>query len=222
MGMMRKSKTKSKKKIAKEAAAAPACDDTQADNPTATTTTDDAEGTPEVEAPLDNEASLRAKVDKLEDALLRARAEYQNYQRRAAVERSEAIRYANAGLMKSLLGVLDDFERAVSSPNGEAGTDEEGIRLVQENLLKALREHGLETISAGNEPFDPSVHEALMQQPSPDHPSGTILEEFAKGYKLRDRVLRPSKVVVSKAVDVDDGGKGDDTPADATEHAREG
>lgn len=167
-------------------------------------------------------AALRAKVEKLEDALLRARADYQNFQRRAAVERSEAIRYANAGLMKSLLGVLDDLERAMSSPSGETGAVDEGVRLVYENLLKALRDHGLETISADNEPFDPSVHEALMQQPSADHPSGTILEEFAKGYRLRDRVLRPSKVVVSKAVDEDGGSEGKDTPAGETEHAQKG
>ncbi|MCH7991191.1 MAG: nucleotide exchange factor GrpE, partial [Gemmatimonadetes bacterium] len=66
--------------------------------------------------------------------------------------------------------------------------------------MKALREHGLETIETGSEPFDPSVHEAMMQQPSADHPVGTVLEEFAKGYRLRDRVLRPSKVIVSQAV----------------------
>ena len=171
----------------------------------------DADAETSVAEPVDELTELRGKVDKLDDALLRARAEYQNFQRRAAVERAEAIRYANAGLMKSLLSVLDDFERAMSSPAGEGQVVDEGVRLVYENLLKALREHGLETITTGTEPFDPSLHEAMMQQPSPDHPAGTILEEFAKGYKLRDRVLRPSKVVVSKAVDAG--------THDAAEHA---
>lgn len=173
-----------------------------------------------VEAPADETTELREKVDKLEDALLRARAEYQNFQRRAAVERAEAIRYANAGLMKSLLTVLDDFERAMSSPAGESETVDEGVRLVYQNLLKALREHGLETIETGHNPFDPSVHEAMMQQSSADHPSGTILEEFAKGYKLRDRVLRPSKVVVSKTAEPDADGKPAANEPDAAEHAR--
>ena len=186
----------------------------------------DSTGEPEGEgatskvSPLDEAAELRSKVEKLEDALLRARAEYQNFQRRTAIERADAIRYANAGLMKSLLSVLDDFERAMSSTTGEVETIDEGVRLVYQNLLKALREHGLETIETGREPFDPSVHEAMMQQPSADHPAGTILEEFAKGYKLRDRVLRPSKVVVSKAVEPEtDGGTAADKP-DEAEHAR--
>lgn len=178
------------------------------------------EGATSTVAPLDEAAELRGKVEKLEDALLRARAEYQNFQRRTAIERAEAIRYANAGLMKSLLSVLDDFERAMSSPTGESETVAEGVRLVYQNLFKALREHGLEAIETGSEPFDPSVHEAMMQQPSADHPAGTILEEFAKGYRLRDRVLRPSKVVVSKAVEseTDDNTAAD--KSDAAEHAK--
>ncbi len=180
----------------------------------------EAEGATSEVSPLDEAAELRGKVEKLEDALLRARAEYQNFQRRTAIERAEAIRYANAGLMKSLLSVLDDFERAMSSPAGERETVDAGVRLVYQNLLKALREHGLETIETGSEPFDPSVHEAMMQQSSADHPAGTILEEFARGYKLRDRVLRPSKVVVSKAVEPDtDGSNAADEP-DPAERAK--
>lgn len=217
---MRKSKTQSKKKQTEPAAAPPEGDAAATDN--ADTPTPGVDAAPQVNAPVDVEAVLRAKVEKLEDSLLRARAEYQNFQRRAAIERSEAIRYANAGLMKSLLSVVDDLERAVSSPGGESGTVDEGVRLVYENLLKALREHGLETISTGTEPFDPSVHEALMQKPSADHPSGTILEEFAKGYRLGDRVLRPSKVVVSKAVEVKDDGQGEATAAGETEPAKQG
>ena len=110
----------------------------------------------------------------------------------------------------------------MSSPAGESETVAEGVRLVYQNLLKALCEHGLEAIETGGEPFDPSVHEAMMQQPSADHPVGTILEEFARGYKLRDRVLRPSKVVVSKAMECET----DDSPAadepDAAKRPQEG
>ncbi len=180
----------------------------------------EAEGATSEVSPLDEAAELRGKVEKLEDALLRARAEYQNFQRRTAIERAEAIRFANAGLMKSLLSVLDDFERAMSSPAGERESVAEGVRLVYQNLLKALREHGLEAIETGSKPFDPSVHEAMMQQSSADHPAGTILEEFAKGYKLRDRVLRPSKVAVSKAMESETDGSAAADKSDAAEHAK--
>lgn len=179
-------------------------------------------------------AALQAKADALESALLRAKADFQNLQRRSAVERSEAIRFANADLMKSLLVVLDDFERALAAaegaeggqgsatPTGEARFNPaapagdarfnpalpdapassaviEGIRLVFANLMKALGDHGLEPIDAREVPFDPTIHEALLHQPTTDAPPGTVIEQVAKGYRLRDRVLRPARVVVAKA-----------------------
>ncbi len=150
----------------------------------------------------DTVESLREKVAALEDNLLRARAEGQNLQKRAAREYAEAIRFANAELLQSILGVLDDFDRSLAAADkgesGEAVID--GVRLVHENLMKALRSHGLEEIEALQCPFDPHVHEAMMQQPSEDHAPGTVLVEIAKGYRLRERVLRPARVVVSKAV----------------------
>jgi molecular chaperone GrpE len=100
------------------------------------------------------------------------------------------------------LGVVDDFERSLSaaesSDNAKAVVD--GVRLVYENLMKALRAYGLETINALHEPFDPHVHEAVMQQPSEDYQPGTVIEEIARGYRLRDRILRPTKVIVAQAV----------------------
>lgn len=164
----------------------------------------DTESPEDVAETPDAQAKLRANIEKLEDSLLRARADYQNLQRRAAIERSEAIRFANAALMKSLLGVIDDFERSLasSSTSGEREAVVDGVRLVYQNLMKALRDQGLETIVALHKPFDPSVHEAIMQQPSADHEAGTVMEELAKGYRLCERVLRPAKVIVSKAVDV--------------------
>ena len=134
--------------------------------------------------------------------LLRGKADFQNLQKRGAKERAEAIRYANAELMQSLLGVVDDFERSLSaaesSDNAKAVVD--GVRLVYENFMKALRACGLETINALHEPFDPHVHEAVMQQPSEDHQAGTLIEEIARGYRLRERILRPTKVIVAQAV----------------------
>jgi molecular chaperone GrpE len=149
----------------------------------------------------DTMESLQAKVASLEDAALRAKADFQNFQKRGARERSEAIRFANAELMQSLLGVVDDFERSLvaaeSSDNAKAVVD--GVRLVYDNFMKALRAYGLETIDALHEPFDPHVHEAVMLQPTEDHEPGTVIEEIARGYRLRDRVLRPSKVIVAQA-----------------------
>ncbi len=144
---------------------------------------------------------LQARAEKLEDALLRAKADYQNFRRRSTIERGNAIRYANAELMKSMLGVIDDLERSLASTeasdNHQAVTD--GVRLVYQNLIQALRVQGLETIDALHEPFDPTIHEAMSQQAAADFPPGTVVEVVAKGYRLHDRVLRPAKVIVAKA-----------------------
>jgi len=151
-------------------------------------------------APLDENAELKARIESLEDSLLRAKADFQNLQRRSAAERSEAIRYANADLLKSLLNVLDDFDRSLDavevSNNKDAVID--GVRLVHDNLMKALKDAGLEQVDALGQPFDPTVHEALLQQPTDDFPPGTVVDQVARGYRLRDRVLRPARVIVSK------------------------
>ncbi len=143
---------------------------------------------------------LREQIAALEDKVIRARAEVQNVQKRAANERIEAVRYANAELMRSLVPVLDDFERALGAGQGKADAAAllDGARMIQQNLLKALREHGLEEIEATGRPFDPSLHEALLQQDGGGKPSGTVLESPAKGYRLGDRVIRPAKVIVAK------------------------
>ncbi len=159
----------------------------------------------ETTEPADPLVELRARVEKLEDSLLRAKADYQNLLRRSTTERGDAIRYANTELMRSLLVVVDDFERSLTAADASKNLAAvvEGVRLVYDNLRKALRDHGLEAIDALHKPFDPSVHEALMQQPSADHPPGTVVEQVATGYRLRDRVVRPAKVVVSRAPKID-------------------
>lgn len=177
------------------------------DKPDDKVTTEQAEETPAVEVNAAKESTEsadpvetpEARIEQLEDKLARARAELQNAQRRHGIERGQAIRYANAEVMKSLLGVIDDFERSLAAAEdaGNLQAVVDGVRLVYENLTKALRDHGLTLIPALHEPFDPEVHEAMMQQPSADFPSGTVLNEVAKGYRLHDRVVRPSKVIVS-------------------------
>ncbi len=181
------------------------------------TPTDETEQTPAVEdqAPADAAGSeedprrvLQAKVDKLEESLLRAKADFQNLQRRSAAEQADALRYANAELMKSLVKVVDDFERSLAAAENSDNMQAvvEGVRLVYENMTKALTDHGLEPIEALHRPFDPSIHEALLHRPSNKHPAGTVIEQIAKGYRLRDRVVRPAKVIVSKAVEPIAGG----------------
>ncbi len=122
------------------------------------------------------------------------------------MELTDAYRYANAELMKLLVRVGEDFERslaAASKPDNLPAVVE-GVRLVYENLNKALADHGLETIEALHRPFDPKIHEALLQQPSDKHPPGTVIEQIARGYRLRDRVVRPAKVIVAKEPDSTD------------------
>lgn len=145
--------------------------------------------------------TLNAEAEQWKDKFLRAKADLLNYQRRAEKERAESLRYANAGLVKALLPVLDDLERVVAAA-AEHKNDPEalvaGLRLTLENCLKTLKSFGVEPIEAAGKPFDPNQHEAIMQQPSDEHTAPTVLSEMLKGYRLHERVLRPSRVVVSK------------------------
>jgi len=150
-------------------------------------------------APGDEREALRQELEETRDKLMRARAEAQNLVRRTAVEKSEAIRFANEAFVKALLPVVDDFERTLSAAS-EARSSEaivEGVRLVYEKVLKVLKDHNVEPIEAAGKPFDPAFHSAILQQPSTERPPGTVLQEVQKGYCLRDRVVRPSQVIVA-------------------------
>jgi molecular chaperone GrpE len=159
--------------------------------------------------PEDPVKKLEARIDALEDGILRAKADYQNLQRRSAAERLDAVRYANAELMRSLVAVADDFERALEScrKHESAEAIAKGVQIVYDHFTKALHDQGLEPIEALHRPFDPAVHEAMMQQPTQEQPPGTVVEEVAKGYRLHDRVIRPAKVVVATAPKVAQSGE---------------
>ncbi len=135
------------------------------------------------------------------DKCLRARAELANVQRRFAREKEECLRYAAAGMARGLLSVLDDLERVIRSahehPENVAAIVD-GVKLTREAFLKVLAEHQVAEIEAVGRPFDPAVHEAMMQQTSDEHPDQTVLQELSRGYRLHDRVLRPARVVVSR------------------------
>jgi molecular chaperone GrpE len=147
-----------------------------------------------------------AKAAEYWDKLVRTAADFENYKKRAARERQDAVKYANEGLLEKLIPVLDAFEMALTaaSPANAAPADalqsfQTGINLIYQQLKRALTEAGLEEIDARNQPFDPKVHEAVSQQETAAVPEGQVLQQIRKGYKLRDRLVRPAGVVVAKA-----------------------
>jgi molecular chaperone GrpE len=143
-------------------------------------------------------AQLTKERDDYRDQALRSRAEFANYQKRAKQLADADRAYAVGSLAKDLLDPLDNLSRAIDAlrASGVEGITA-GLDMVQKQLLEVLAKHGVEPIPALGEPFDPNLHEALVQQPTADHPEGTVVGELSKGYRIRDRVLRPSKVAVS-------------------------
>ncbi|HMP83738.1 MAG TPA: nucleotide exchange factor GrpE [Verrucomicrobiota bacterium] len=153
-------------------------------------------------AQLEELKTLAAKADEHWERLLRTTADFDNFKKRAARERQDAIRYANESLIQKLLPVLDNFEMALSAT--QAGDQNslqslrDGIVMVQQQLKSALVEAGMEEIDATGKPFDPNLHEAVSQLESAEVADGNVLQQLRKGYKLRDRLLRPATVVVAK------------------------
>jgi molecular chaperone GrpE len=154
------------------------------------------ESAPEPEQDLEKVlAYTKQKADEYLDSWKRSQADFINYKRRAEQERMEMGVYANTQLILSLLPVLDDFERAFNSiSHKHAKTDwMDGIRLVEKKLKTILEAQGLSPIKAMGEIFDPNLHEALMHTKGED---GIVVQEMQKGYKLNDKVIRPSQVAV--------------------------
>jgi molecular chaperone GrpE len=146
----------------------------------------------------DQIAQLIKERDEYRDQALRSRADFANYQKRAKQQADADRIYAIGSLAKDLLDPLDNLDRALDHLRASASGDiMSGLDMVQRQLHEVLAKHGVEPITALGQPFDPNLHEALVQQPTPDQPEGTVVGELSKGYKIRDRVLRPSKVAVS-------------------------
>ncbi|HXT12143.1 MAG TPA: nucleotide exchange factor GrpE [Candidatus Angelobacter sp.] len=148
---------------------------------------------------------LKARAEKADDnwqRLLRTTADFDNFKKRAAREKHEAIRYANEELLEKLIPVMDNFDAALSaaktSPAEGAHSLQTGVAMIFQQLRKVLTESGLEEVDAAGQPFDPNVHEAVSQQETKDVPEGQVVQQLRKGYKLRDRLLRPATVVVAK------------------------
>jgi molecular chaperone GrpE len=134
------------------------------------------------------------------DRLLRQAAELENYKKRVAREKAEAIRYANESLVKDLLPVLDNLERALDHAKGGGNGKPllDGIEMVLKNFLETLGKHGVNQVSAVGEAFDPNKHEAIAQVTTEQHAPNTVVQEHHKGYYILDRLLRPAQVSVAK------------------------
>jgi molecular chaperone GrpE len=145
----------------------------------------------------DRVEALEAERDELLDRLRRLAADFHNYRKRAARDQEQLVARAHERLMKALLPVVDDLERAlVAAAEHEEAKLHEGVELVARELHAALKREGLEEIDTTGS-FDPHVHEALLSQPS-EAEEGAVVEVLQKGYRLGDRVLRPARVVVSQ------------------------
>ena len=153
---------------------------------------------------LEELKSRAAKADEHWDRLLRTAADFENFKKRAARERIEAAQSANVALLQKLLPVLDHFEMAQTAaqtaevPQGGMASLQAGIAMIQQQLKGILAETGMEEIDAEGKPFDPMLHEAVSQLETDDVPEGRVVRQIRKGYKLRDRLLRPAAVIVAK------------------------
>lgn len=161
----------------------------------------------ESELAEDDLQKLRAELEHAQDRALRIRAELENYRKRAARQMEEELRYASLPLIRDLLPVWDNIGRAIEAAG--KGHDSagllEGFQMVAEQFENVLARHHCTKIDALGKPFDPNRHEAILQQPSDDHPANTVVHVAQTGFLLHDRVVRPSQVIVSAAPSAEDG-----------------
>jgi molecular chaperone GrpE len=129
----------------------------------------------------------------------RTRADFENYQKRQQREQAQDRLYANTGLAGDLLPMLDNLDRALAAAKqaGEKGPLVQGVAMVQSQVLDMLRRHGIQRMDVQGKPFDPNLHQAVMQQPTADQPPLTVLQVLENGYMIHERVLRPARVIVS-------------------------
>ncbi len=164
----------------------------------ATAPEEEAETTTEPEGGEDSAlAEAQAALEAAKDQHLRLHAEFDNFRRRTARDMDQLRKTAAAGLIRELLPVLDNLERALQHAADNSGSLSQGVEMVVQQMSSVLSAAGLEPIPALGETFDPQVHEALAQQPSDEHPADAVVQEYERGYRLGGEVLRPAKVVVS-------------------------
>jgi molecular chaperone GrpE len=188
------------------------------DQETETTETDTTIETSEASTPGDSVEDLEKRLaaaesdaQKAYDQFLRASAELENYKKRTQKEMSEFKKFANESLLKELLVVVDNLERAIETPQNGGGETQvaAGVDLTLKELLKIFQKFGVQPIESLGEPFDPAMHQAMLQQEVTDQPHNTVINELQRGYLLHDRLLRPAMVVVSKTKTDDAGNDAD-------------
>jgi len=168
------------------------------------------EGGPSAEAGGDASPAgleeLRADLEKARgeaaeylDNLQRLKAEFENFRKRMFREQSEFLKFASQGVVGELLPVIDNFERALDQDHGDRFDDyKKGMKLVYGQLLEVLAKEGLSMVEPVGQPFDPNLHEAVMQEESAEYPEGTVVRVLERGYILQDRIIRHAKVSVAK------------------------
>lgn len=150
--------------------------------------------------PVDETAALKAEADRYRDQALRAAADLENFRKRMIREKEEAIRFANAGILEKLLPILDNFELGLEAARGDASAKGivDGFSMVHRQLGDFLVSSGLQPIDAVGQPFDPKFHEALGHETDAAQEDGIVLRQMRRGYRLADRLIRPSSVIVNK------------------------
>jgi molecular chaperone GrpE len=141
-----------------------------------------------------------AKADENWERLLRLTADFENFKKRAARDRLDAIKYANEALLEKLIPVLDNFEMALASAPQTENADgfSKGVGMIYNQLKNVMTEAGLEEIDASNQPFDPAWHQAVSQKETDEVAEDSVVQQLRKGYKLRERLVRPATVIVAK------------------------
>lgn len=145
-------------------------------------------------------AKMQEELGLIHDRYLRLGAEFENFKKRSERERLSAIRFANEGLLVEILPVLDNLEHALAAANSHAEGNNvvTGVQMVLKQFRDILAKAGLSAFDSLGTAFDPNLHEALAERESDEHDAGVVVEEYQKGYKLNDRLVRPARVVVSK------------------------
>lgn len=152
------------------------------------------------ETPEEEGLELEDELDRLKDRHLRLQAEYANYRRRTEEEKSKIYSFANEKLILELLPIIDNFARALGNmkENDVSKSYKDGVKMIEKSLMQVLEKQGLECIEACGKEFNPEFHHAVLTEASKEKNSGIILEELQKGYKLKDKTIRPTMVKVSK------------------------
>jgi molecular chaperone GrpE len=154
----------------------------------------------EVEALQEELETVQKERDELLGKLQRVSADYANFQKRIPKQISDSVAYEKESIIRTLLPTLDNFEHTLQKSHAAETVDIvlEGVRIIYDQMTATLKAHGVEPVHAQDEKFDPAQHEAMMRREEPDKEDGVVLEEFQKGYRLNDRVIRPCKVVVNQ------------------------